>query len=560
MEALPLHPSPEPQNPITDPANSKPNHQSDDKHKDETMKKKKKKTTPSNLEKREIKGKKKEIMNNDEASSSSCSTSSTSNPNSTKRVTRVVHRLRNPTVRLGMARRSVGERQAEALAKPLGFSFAALANLVLARKNATGQNVYVDDLAEISATAVTESLANVYGNKLGSFATNFEQSFNSTLKILKLTNECANPHQLNNNDVRSCNLDCSTIDGCSDTELFEKETSSATSAYEVIQGSARATSLVNELVLYEQTRQLSSVLPSSSSMSLTTFDRSVEELKRANDLKNEENGLTRRKLMLKEMDLSLKYESNNLGKSKLEMDGLKAAFRAEKFKTELEDTRKAEMVTRIMDWLVVSVCSMLASMLLGVYNFSQKRIKDATSVCEPSEEKSSSWWVPKQVSLMNSGFNIFICRVRVWVQIFFGVLMIIFFTYFISKRSAGTKQTMPISFIILFLGIFCGISGKLCVDTLGGNGKLWLIVWEVFCLFQFVANVFALALHGLMFGCINVTQSSRCNSMFPYWARRSVLYVVILFVLPAINGLLPFATFGEWRDLAMYQFLGGLDS
>lgn len=375
-----------------------------------------------------------------------------------------------------------------------------------------------------------------------------------------MTNECANPHQLNNNDVRSCNFDCSTIDGCSDTEQFEKETSSATSAYEVIQGSARATSLVNELVLYEQTRQLSCVLPSSSSMSLTTFDRSVEELKRANDLKNEENGLTRRKLMLKEMDLSLKYESNNLGKSKLEMGGLKAAFRAEKFKTELEDTRKAEMVTRIMDWLVVSVCSMLASMLLGVYNFSQKRIEDATSVCEPSEEKSSSWWVPKQVSLMNSGFNIFICRVRVWVQFFFGVLMIIVFTYFISKRSAGTKQTMPISFIVLFLGIFCGISGKLCVDTLGGNGKLWLIVWEVFCLFQFVANVFTLALYSLMFGRINGTQSSRCNSMFPYWARRSVLYVVILFVLPAINGLLPFATFGEWRDLAMYQFLGGLDS
>lgn len=133
MEALLLAPSTEPQNPITDPANSKANYQSDDKRKDETMKKKKKKkkeTNPSNLEKRKLKGKKKEIMNNDEASSSSCSASSTSNPNYSKRVTRVVHRLRNPTVRLGMARRSVGERQAEALAKPLGFSFAALANLV----------------------------------------------------------------------------------------------------------------------------------------------------------------------------------------------------------------------------------------------------------------------------------------------------------------------------------------------------------------------------------------------------------------------------------------------
>lgn len=128
MEALLLSPSPEPQNPFTDPANSKTNHQSDEEVKDETMMKKKMK--PSNLEKRKLKGKKKEIMNNDEASSSSCSTSSTSNFNSTRRFPRVAHRLRNPTVRLGMPRRTVGERQAEALALPLGMSFAALANLV----------------------------------------------------------------------------------------------------------------------------------------------------------------------------------------------------------------------------------------------------------------------------------------------------------------------------------------------------------------------------------------------------------------------------------------------
>jgi hypothetical protein len=54
-------------------------------------------------------------------------------------------------MRLGMARRSVGERQAEKLAKPLGFSLAAFANMVIARKNAAGQNVYVDDLVEVSS-------------------------------------------------------------------------------------------------------------------------------------------------------------------------------------------------------------------------------------------------------------------------------------------------------------------------------------------------------------------------------------------------------------------------
>ncbi|ESQ31381.1 hypothetical protein EUTSA_v10003912mg [Eutrema salsugineum] len=564
MDALLLPPSPEPENPIPDPANKRANYQSDHlrgEHNDETMKKKMKSST---IEKRKLKGKMKEIMNNDEASSS-CSSSSTSNLNSTRRVSRVVHRLRNPAVRLGMARRSVGERQAEALALPLGMSFAAFANLVLERKSAAGQNVYVDDLAMISASAVKESLANVYGNKLGSFASNFEKSFNSTLRILKLINESAYPHQLDKNNVESYNLDRCTIDGCSDSELSAKETLSAMSADEAIQGSARTISSMNEIVLHGETRQLSGV-SRSSAMPLATIERwSLEEQARGHDLKSMEMdlkkmeiGLRMRKVKLKETELALRYESNNLGKSKLEMGVSKAAFRAEKFKTELEDTRKAEMVTRIMDWLGLSVFIMLSSMLYGTWVFSQQRIMEATSLCNPSEEKSSSWWVPKQVSSFNTDLNIFICRARVWVQIFFGAVMIFVFTYFIIQRSSGAKQTMPVTFIVLFLGIVCGLPGKLCVDTLGGNGKLWLFLWEMFCLLQFVANVFTLALYRFIYGPMTLTQGTntgRCNTKFPYWARRVVL-VVILLLLPVINGLLPFATVGEWRDHFMYKYLG----
>ncbi|KAJ4897233.1 Protein CPR-5 [Raphanus sativus] len=552
MDALLLPPSPDPQKSITDPANHHPeNLNSIEELKDETMRKKMK---PSPLEKRKLKAKKKKQSDEAASSSTSCcsssSSSAASNLNSTRRVSRVAHRLRNPPVRLGITRRTVGERQAEALALPLGMSFAAFANLVLQRKSANGQNVYVDDLAGISASAVKESLANVYGDKLGSFATNFEKSFNSTLKILKLINESASsPHQLDsNNNVASCDLDRSTTDGCSDSDLSAKETSSATSAaYEAIQGS----SMMNEIVLHEEPRrrqQLSrDVSRSSSAMPLTTFEKALEEQARANDLKSMEIGLTMRKLRLKETELALSYESNNLGKSKLEMNASKAAFRAEKFKTEQEDSRKADTVNKIMDWLVLSVFTMLATMLYGAYIFSQQRIMEAASICEPSEEKTSSWWVPKQVSSFNAEFNILLCRVRVWVQSFFGVLMILVITYFIIQRSSGTtaKQTMPVTFIVIFLGIVCGLPGKFCVDTLGGDGKLWLLLWEAFCVLQFVANVFTLAFYRLMYGPVG----GRCdNTMVPYWARRSVFFVVVVLALPVMNGLLPFATYGEWRE------------
>lgn len=308
---------------------------------------------------------------------------------------------------------------------------------------------------------------------------------------------------------------------------------------------------MNEIVLHEEPRrrqQLSrDVSRSSSAMPLTTFEKALEEQARANDLKSMEIGLTMRKLRLKETELALSYESNNLGKSKLEMNASKAAFRAEKFKTEQEDSRKADTVNKIMDWLVLSVFTMLATMLYGAYIFSQQRIMEAASICEPSEEKTSSWWVPKQVSSFNAEFNILLCRVRVWVQSFFGVLMILVITYFIIQRSSGTtaKQTMPVTFIVIFLGIVCGLPGKFCVDTLGGDGKLWLLLWEAFCVLQFVANVFTLAFYRLMYGPVG----GRCdNTMVPYWARRSVFFVVVVLALPVMNGLLPFATYGEWRE------------
>lgn len=84
----------------------------------------------------------------------------------------------------------------------------------------------------------------------------FRDHLRVLLRILKLTSDSTFPHHLNNNNVASFNLERSTIEGCSDTELYVKETSSATSAYEAIQGGARTakeTSSINEIVLQKET-------------------------------------------------------------------------------------------------------------------------------------------------------------------------------------------------------------------------------------------------------------------------------------------------------------------
>ncbi|XP_010546395.1 PREDICTED: protein CPR-5 [Tarenaya hassleriana] len=563
MEARSSPPS-EAQPPIADPADPTaeihPLELIDDGIRDEKRRRRKKNTEKEN---RKIKGKKK--LNNDEASSSSSScscssslpmqSSSTSLPNPTRRASRVAPRSRNPTVRLGTARRTVGEQQVDSLALPLGMSIAAFVNLVLERNNAADQNVPVNDLAVICASAVRESLANVYGNKFGSFAGNFERSFRSTLRTLRLINE-ASPltrerHQLDCNDGDSVS-DCSMRNVCSEMELPVREPSYVTSMYEEIQDRAITSSSTGELTLQEDTRQLSCITrnPSlSRNNQMTTIERSlVVEQARANDLKSLEIGLTMRKLRLKETELALNYESNNLERSKLEIGVSKASFKAEKFKTELGDTRQAELLKRCIDCLVAGLFIMLASLLYGAYVFSYQKIIEATAVCVPSPEERSSWWMPKRVSSMSSGWSTLKCQVRVATQMLFGLLMILTISYSIIIRSSSCKQTMPVTFILLLLGVLCGLAGKFCVDTLGGNGYHWLAFWETLCLVHFFSNIFTSALFAVLYGPVTVTKQTNGRPLVPYWARRALFYTTILFFLPLLSGLIPFAGFHEWKE------------
>ncbi|CAA7046130.1 unnamed protein product [Microthlaspi erraticum] len=172
------------------------------------------------------------------------------------------------------------------------------------------------------------------------------------------------------------------------------------------------------------------------------------------------------------------------------------AFEAEKFEAELEDT-----VRRIVSWLVISAFNIMA------YVFSRDGFMESPSICKNFDEESWSWWLPQQGSLIyyDKFINILICRNLFRVQISFAVFMIIVVKYLIVSALPDTKQTMRVTFNVIFLGIVCGLHGKLWVEILGGNGKLWLFVWATFCVFQFVP----LALCGLMYGPVDVTRATK---------------------------------------------------
>lgn len=156
--------------------------------------------------------------------------------------------------------------------------------------------------------------------------------------------------------------------------------------------------------------------------------------------------------------------------------------------------------------------------------------------------------MPNTVTSFQSGLQTVKCQVQVLSRMLFGIMMILIIAYLLLQRSATSKQTMPVTFIVLLLGAACGFAGKLCVDTLGGSGYHWLLYWEILCLLHFFSNVFTSTLFTVLYGPVNVLQGNRVNLVIPYWLRRSVFYATLLLFLPLACGLIPFASLGEWRD------------
>ncbi|GAV62993.1 hypothetical protein CFOL_v3_06515 [Cephalotus follicularis] len=355
-------------------------------------------------------------------SSSSCSAASSMSC-STGKGTRVGFKRRSPKVMVGSLRGNGGD--VEAIALPLGMSFAAVLSEVLERKDAASERMSVDHLSMICTSAVRESLANVFGDKFDCFARNFEKSFGSTLRTLRLINESMKKggFHLNNFNIESSmsdmifknKRDCISNSGMNDSHSETNWPSIANRQLNIPEEVQERMSKDREVALCGQTNQLLCISSSTSESvinpsMLTTIEKSVVEQIRSNDLKTLELGLTMRRLKLKETQVALNYDSNHLERSKLAMGVSKASFKAEKFKNQLEDMRHVELLKKCIDCLVAGLFVMSVSLSYGAYVFSYKRITEATSVCAPLSQESNSWWMPKPMSSFNSGWNLLKCQ------------------------------------------------------------------------------------------------------------------------------------------------------
>ncbi|CAK7337921.1 unnamed protein product [Dovyalis caffra] len=484
-----------------------------------------------------------------------------------KKDLRVAYKRRSPKVVFAPRGRrdGVGDGDVEAIALPLGMSLAAVVAQVLERKDAVGESMSVDRLSMICTSAVRESLASVFGDKFDLFARNFQKSFGSTLSTLRLINESSinkRPHALIDQNLES-SASCRILNqrvGCtsracikdcdSETDFPTTSTEDQTHIPEEVEENISVGCLGQELALHGQTNQLACAPSSHPVINMFgTIEKSVVEQARSNDLKAIEISLAMKKLKLDEDLLNLTSESNYLERSKLVMGMSKASFKVDKFKTQLEDTRNAELHRKCIDCLVAGLFIMAASLSYSAYVYSYRRIEEATASCSFSHKASKFGWFTKPFSSFNSWLQILMCQVQVVSQMVFGILIILAVAFLLVQRSSTSHRTMPVTFILLLLGAVCGFTGKLCVDTLGGSGSLWLLYWESLCALQFFSNVCTSTLFRILHGpVVAISRGTKPNTVCPYWLRQLLFYATSLLLLPLCCGLLPFAGPGEWAD------------
>ncbi|CAA0823563.1 Protein CPR-5, partial [Striga hermonthica] len=423
----------------------------------------------------------------------------------------------------------------------------------------------------------------VFGEKFDNFVENFEKSFRSTLMTLRLISDI--PQNIHEQAQRArfvrCSCSCSldklknpicfheaqdNLQSLSSGEQHQEVLGPRTSLDQV-QDSSRplgqsqsqtptrmeeitsTNSMSRELVLHDKNdeRQLAHSNTDQFSM-LSTIEKSIIEQTRSNDLKAFEIGLIMKKMQLKEKQLELKSSANILERWKFSMGLSKASFKAEKFKTQLQEMRQVEQLKKCLDFLVAGLVMMLFSLGYGTYVYSHRRIIEATEACSPHTE-SKSWWMPKSMATFNTGLHLLKCQIQVLSRMLFGILMIGAIAFLLIQRSSASHHTMPVTFILLLLGVMCGYAGKFCVDTLGGSGSQWLIYWEALCSLHFFSNVFSSYLYVILNGPITVVERAEGKSpvLFPYWVRR-VIFFALLLIMPLFCGLMPFAGPREWFE------------
>ncbi|CAM6106033.1 unnamed protein product [Calypogeia fissa] len=294
----------------------------------------------------------------------------------------------------------------------------------------------------------------------------------------------------------------------------------------------------------------------------TLLERYVEAQETQNHLKQLELAHSMKHLLVKKDHLQLQSESNvlmrenvDLGRSKIELKEF-----------ELEDGKLTaahrDLSRTCADELVAGLCVMLLALAYGAWKFSYTRLSRVVTMCQlpPREPRHGGWlgtnWMANAMDAISWQMQALTCEVTKAGRMLAGLILIAFITSSLLRRSVtSSSQTMPATIIIVVLAGICGFAGKISIDSLGGDGYLWLLFWETLCFLHAFATTCTPWLYKYLYGPSSKFYQSGASSWMKFCSicARFSFHTFLAFVLPTMAGLLPFASLND-LNAAFWEF------
>ncbi|KAJ7530367.1 hypothetical protein O6H91_14G001200 [Diphasiastrum complanatum] len=298
---------------------------------------------------------------------------------------------------------------------------------------------------------------------------------------------------------------------------------------------------------------------------LDAFERSVDVQQHHNYIKSVKLAHSFKRLSLEEQQLHLTSESNNLMKQNMALNKSRVKFKLWKAFDKKMETAYMELNKTVADELIAGLVVMLVALLFGGWKFSYNRLSEVVQSCQQSEptlkeHQKWSWfqtaqWYSGPIAALSSQFQSLICRVTVVGRMAVGITLLALIASSLFRHSiTHSSQGMPVTILLVVLGGICGFVGKLSVQSLGGSGMYWLIIWESICLVHAFATCFTPTLYYLLNGVSANHGGESKRHWVPPWIRQFVFHTTLVLLLPTMAGLVPFAPFREVIQVLGFAF------
>ncbi|GAQ84352.1 hypothetical protein KFL_001850260 [Klebsormidium nitens] len=250
--------------------------------------------------------------------------------------------------------------------------------------------------------------------------------------------------------------------------------------------------------------------------------------------------LTSEGLALKTEGLGLKSESNFVGRQRNELEREKVRMHAARH----AEARAGAFARRCADELVAGLVVMVTALVWAGFRYGYPNLRAKLHECRavqvaPSRSLFGRFGLQAVSDNLAGKLQVLGCQIAVTGRLGMGLVVGGFMASLLLRQNvAGSVRVMPSTVLLLVLGAACGYAGKQAVDSVGGSGICWLVLWETLCALHTLALFPTGFVSSLLYPPADARQQ-RPLFVSP-WVAQLTFHATVVAILPVAAGVLPF--------------------